>query len=144
MPPETAHLGRAPDANPFAAFAHADDCLELLSRGIIAMSNSIENSDQLAEANQKIVSEGQVLPSVRLKDGSKVQTGTVATMLHNINLYNSGERGQVEKELELAVPTLIKVGLFELFAPDDWINGSNPGRRFVGELAKGYLSEARG
>ena len=108
------------------------------------MSNSIENSDQLAEANQKIVSEGQVLPSVRLKDGSKVQTGTVATMLHNINLYNSGERGQVEKELELAVPTLIKVGLFELFAPDDWINRSNPGRRFVGELAKGYLSEARG
>ncbi|MBT2774281.1 hypothetical protein J7J47_18810 [Halomonas sp. ISL-60] len=108
------------------------------------MSNSIENSAQLAEANQKIVSEGQVLPSVQLKDGSKVQTGTVATMLHNIKLYNSGERGQVEKELELAVPTLIKVGLFELFAPDDWINGSNPGRRFVGELAKNYLSGARG
>jgi len=62
----------------------------------------------------------------------------------NHNKRHHGERGQVEKELELAVPTLIKVGLFELFAPDDWINGSNPGRRFVGELAKGYLSEARG
>ncbi|MGP9767734.1 DUF7709 family protein [Halomonas sp. AOP13-D3-9] len=108
------------------------------------MSNSIENSAQLAEANQKIVSEGQVLPAVQLKDGSKVQTGTVATMLHNIKLYNSGERGQVEKELELAVPTLVKVGLFELFAPDDWINGSNTGRRFVGELAKSYLEGIRG
>ncbi|AQU82639.1 MULTISPECIES: DUF7709 family protein [unclassified Halomonas] len=107
------------------------------------MSNSIKNSDQLAAVNKKIVSEGQMLPSVQLKDGSKVQTGTVAAMLHNINLYNSGERGQVEKELELAVPTLIKVGLFDLFAPDDWIHGSNPGRRFVGEIAKDYLSGER-
>lgn len=107
------------------------------------MSNSIKNSDQLAAVNKKIVSEGQVLPSVQLKDGSKVQTGTVAAMLHNINLYNLGERGQVEKELELAVPTLIKVGLFDLFSPDDWIHGSNPGRRFVGEIAKDYLSGER-
>lgn len=115
----------------------------ILKRGVIAMSNSIKNSDQLAAVNKKIVSEGQVLPSVQLKDGSKVQTGTVAAMLHNINLYNLGERGQVEKELELAVPTLIKVGLFDLFSPDDWIHGSNPGRRFVGEIAKDYLSGER-
>ncbi|WP_313055501.1 DUF7709 family protein [Pseudomonas lopnurensis] len=106
------------------------------------MNKNIENTDQLAAVNHKIVSEGEVLPSVQLKDGSRVQTGTVATMLHNINLYNSGERGQVEKELELAVPTLIKVGLFDLFAPEDWINGSNPGRRFVGELARSYLARA--
>lgn len=103
------------------------------------MEKNVEHTDQLAAVNHKIVSEGQVLPSVQLKDGSKVQTGTVATMLHNINLYNSGERGQVEKELELAIPTLVKVGLFDLFAPEDWINGSNPGRRFVGELAREYF-----
>lgn len=104
------------------------------------MSKIVDNTDQLAAINHKIVSEGEVLPSVQLKDGSRVQTGTVAAMLHNINLYNSGERGQVEKELELAVPTLIKVGLFDLFAPEDWINGSNPGRRFVGERAKEHLA----
>ncbi|MCS6924926.1 MAG: hypothetical protein NZ578_03380 [Candidatus Binatia bacterium] len=104
------------------------------------MDKNVENTDQLAAINQKIIADGQVLPSVKLKDGSRVQTGTVATMLHNINLYNAGERGQVERELELAVPTLVKIGLFELFAPDEWIHGSNPGRRFVGERAKEYLA----
>lgn len=105
------------------------------------MDKSVEHTDQLAAINQKILAEGQVLPSVQLKDGSRVQTGTVATMLHNIALYNAGERGQVERELELAVPTLVKVGLFELFTPDEWIQGDNPGRRFVGERAKAYLAK---
>lgn len=104
------------------------------------MKKSVEHTEQLAAVNQKVVSGGEVLPSVHLKDGSKVQTGTVATMLYNINLYNAGERGQVEKELELAVPTLVKVGLFDLFPIEDWIAGNNPGRRFVGECAKAYLA----
>ncbi|KOA13631.1 hypothetical protein CTY75_20590, partial [Acinetobacter baumannii] len=46
--------------------------------------------DQLSVINQKVVGEGEVLPQVVLKDGSQVQTGTVATMLHNIELYNAG------------------------------------------------------
>ena len=46
------------------------------------------------------------LPAVTLKDGSRVQTGTVATMLYNIALYNAGERGAVEEELKMAIPTL--------------------------------------
>lgn len=104
------------------------------------MKKSVEHTEQLAAVNQKVVGGGEVLPSVHLKDGSKVQTGTVATMLYNINLYNAGERGQVEKELELAVPTLVKVGLFDLFPIEDWIAGDNPGRRFVGECAKAYLA----
>lgn len=108
------------------------------------MDKNVENADQLAAINHKILSDGQVLPAVELKDGSRVQTGTVATMLHNVNLYNAGERGQVEQELELAIPTLVKVGLFDLFAPDEWINGSNPGRRFVGERAKEYLANQAG
>ncbi|WP_340681133.1 hypothetical protein [Paraglaciecola sp.] len=102
----------------------------------------VENTEQLAGINQKVVGEGQVLPSIHLKDGSKVQTGTVATMLYNVSLYNTGARGQVEKELELAVPTLIKVGLFELFPIEDWISGTNPGRRFVGQCAKVYLARS--
>lgn len=108
------------------------------------MDKNVENTDQLAAINHKILSDGQVLPAVELKDGSRVQTGTVATMLHNVNLYNAGERGQVEQELELAIPTLVKVGLFDLFVPDEWINGSNPGRRFVGERAKEYLANQAG
>lgn len=106
----------------------------------MTVDRNVENTDQLASINRKIVSDGQVLPAVELRDGSRVQTGTVAAMLHNIELYNAGERGQVERELALAVPTLVKVGLFDLFAPDEWVRGGNPGRRFVGERAREYLA----
>ena len=98
------------------------------------------DNTQLAAVNQKILAEGESLPAVTLKDGSKVQTGTVATMLVNVGLYNAGARGEVERELELAVPTLFKVGLFDLFGPEDWITGGNPGRRFVGQKAQEYLA----
>ncbi|MEJ8857671.1 hypothetical protein WKW79_24080 [Variovorax robiniae] len=94
------------------------------------------------ECRPQILAEGEQLPAVKLKDGTRVQTGTVATMLHNVARYNSGERGRVEVELEMSVPTLIKVGLFELFPVEDWIAGTNPGRRFVG-LAARKLMEAQ-
>ena len=96
-------------------------------------------TSQLAQVNQKILAEGEQLPAVKLKDGTTVQTGTVATMLHNVARYNGGERGEIEKELELAIPTLIKVGLFDLFPAEDWIAGTNPGRRFVGLAAQELL-----
>jgi hypothetical protein len=51
-------------------------------------------------------------------------------------LYDSGEHGNIERELEIAVPALLKVGLFDLFPPDECIKGGNPGRGFVGELTK--------
>ncbi|MBJ7537460.1 DUF7709 family protein [Marinomonas transparens] len=100
---------------------------------------SPEKTEQLGAINKKILAEGEELPVVTLKDGSKVQTGTVATMLRNIALYNAGERGEVEEQLEAAVPTLIKVGLFELFPIYEWISGQNSGRSFVGLCAKKYL-----
>ncbi|AOY00303.1 hypothetical protein [Jeongeupia sp. USM3] len=102
------------------------------------------NTEQLGSINRKIVADGEVLPAVQLKDGSRVQTGTVATMLLNVELYNKGERGAVEDELKLAVPTLAKVGLFTLFSPDEWIAGDNAGRRFVGEQARVWLAAQAG
>ncbi|WP_288402862.1 hypothetical protein [uncultured Acinetobacter sp.] len=102
---------------------------------------TIIGTKELAEINQKVLQDGEVLPQVKLKDGSRVQTGTVATMLHNINLYNAGVRGAVEEELILAIPTLFKVGMFDLFSADEWINGTNAGRRFVGEQAKQFLAD---
>ncbi|MCD6026946.1 MAG: hypothetical protein K0R08_1465 [Solimicrobium sp.] len=102
-------------------------------------TNTPENTEQLGSINKKILAVGADLPAVELADGSKVQTGTVATMLHNVKLYNDGTRGEIERELELSVPTLVKVGLFELFSPAEWISGSNPGRRLVGEKAKSFL-----
>jgi hypothetical protein len=70
-----------------------------------------ENTEELREINQKILAPGGSLLALELRDGSRVQTGTVATTLHNVALYNSGARGLVEREFELAVPTLVKVGL---------------------------------
>ena len=105
------------------------------------MQNDVENTSQLAEVNRKILAEGENLPAVQLKDGSRVQTGTVAAMLCNIAAYNAGARGDVEHELALAVPTLFKVGLFDLFSPEEWMGGNNPGRRLVGEMAQRYLQE---
>jgi len=96
--------------------------------------------DKLAAINQKILADGESLPLVQLKDGSRVQTGTVATMLRNIELYNAGERGDIEEQLEAAIPTVAKVGLFDLFSPDEWIAGSNEGRRLVGTMAARFLA----
>jgi hypothetical protein len=105
------------------------------------MTDSIEHTELLNGINNKIVSDGETLPQVKLKDGSKVQTGTVATMLHNIRLYNEGQRGAIEQELIMAIPTLFKVGMFDLFSPKEWMVGNNPGRQFVGEYAQRHLDK---
>lgn len=106
------------------------------------MSNdSPQHTDTLGSINRQIVADGEDLPAVQLRDGSRVQTGTVAAMLQNVERYNRGERGEVEIALSVAVPTLIKVGLFELFSPQEWMAGDNPGRRFVGEQALAWLAE---
>ncbi|WP_028102210.1 DUF7709 family protein [Pseudoduganella violaceinigra] len=97
--------------------------------------------NNLAAINQKILADGESLPLVQLKDGSKVQTGTVATMLRNIDLYNAGERGDIERQLEAAISTVAKVGLFDLFPPQEWIAGDNAGRRLVGQLAMRHLAK---
>ncbi|MPW43586.1 DUF7709 family protein [Acinetobacter guerrae] len=104
---------------------------------------NIEGTSQLAQINQKVIEDGQVLPAVKLKDGTQVQTGTVATMLYNIQRYNDGERGRIEQELILAIPTLFKVGLFDLFSIEEWVNGENLGRKFVGEQARKYQNKQR-
>jgi hypothetical protein len=113
--------------------------------GMNSEAHSVKTADtnELKNINQKILAQGEDLPLVTLKDGSRVQTGTVAAMLHNIKEYDVGMRGNIEKELELAIPTLIKVGLFDLFSPEEWIAGSSPGRRFVGQSALAYLTSLK-
>ena len=45
--------------------------------------NTSKNPD-LAAINQQVVAPGEQLPQVRLKDGTPVQTGTVAAMLQGV------------------------------------------------------------
>ena len=89
--------------------------------------------------NNNLLKQGDHFPQVTLNDGTVVQTGTVANMLRNIERYNAGERGAVEDQLKLAVPTLIKVGLFNLFSVDEWLQGNNAGRKFVAREAQIYF-----
>lgn len=96
---------------------------------------------ELADINHQVVKTGEHLPAVTLKDGTVVQTGTVATMLYNIGRYNLGARGAVEEELKVAIPTLVKIGLFELFSLEEWLQGQNQGRHFVAQCAKAYLND---
>lgn len=100
--------------------------------------------EDLAEVNQKILADGESLPCVTLRNGTKVQTGTFATLLHNIASYNQGERGAIEKQMLLAIRALAPLGLFDLFSPQEWMNPNNPGRKRVGELAAEFLAKHHG
>ncbi|OHX13032.1 DUF7709 family protein [Chromobacterium sphagni] len=104
-------------------------------------AQTIDHTGELAAINSKVIADGETLPAVKLRDGSTVQTGTVAAMLVNIAAYNQGERGEVERQLQLAIPTLIKVGLFQLFPAEEWIRGDNPGRTLLGEMTERYLAD---
>ncbi|MEB5476130.1 DUF7709 family protein [Acinetobacter pollinis] len=101
--------------------------------------NIMVNNKKLSKVNQKVLQESQSFPTVKLKDGTPVQTGTVAALLYNIQLYNQGERGPIEEEMRLAIPILFKIGFFELFPPNEWISKENFGRNFVGHAAQAYL-----
>ena len=77
-----------------------------------------------------------------LRTAPRFQTGTVGALLHNIRLYDALpedatiKREELEKNLELAIPTLANVGFFGLFGPDEWLAGSSKRRRYVGQKAK--------
>lgn len=71
---------------------------------------------------------------------SVMQADPLAVLLLNIERYNLGERGDVEQQLALAVPTLVKIGLFNVFSPSEWIRTDNAGRRLVGLFAEQYLA----
>ncbi len=61
----------------------------------------------LQQVNNQLLPHGQSFPVITLKDGSKVQTGSMAGLLANIRRYNQGERGEVEDAIRLALPTMV-------------------------------------
>ncbi|GAW12325.1 hypothetical protein ANO14919_016900 [Xylariales sp. No.14919] len=97
------------------------------------------NGTALSDMNSATL--GAKFPEITLPDGSKVQTGTVGALLLNIRAYNTAHAAgdtaktqALESSFEAALPLLDKVGLFDLFTPDEWIRGNNEGRRAVGKL----------
>ncbi|PYI10311.1 hypothetical protein BO78DRAFT_361603 [Aspergillus sclerotiicarbonarius CBS 121057] len=92
---------------------------------------------------------GTAMPEVTLPDGSKMQTGTVGALLVNIRAYNEahadGNQAKMEAlrtALKTAIPLLKKVGMFDLFPPEEWIQGDNEGRKLVGRMYQEFFDLA--
>ncbi|KAI1364582.1 hypothetical protein F5Y08DRAFT_204715 [Xylaria arbuscula] len=88
---------------------------------------------------------GAKFPEITLPDGTKVQTGTVGALLVNIRSYNTayaaGDTAQIQAlrtSFEASLPLLDRVGLFDLFTPDEWVQGQNEGRKVVGQLYQAF------
>ena len=107
--------------------------------------------DELNAINERTM--GVNFPSITLPTGEKVQTGTVGALLANMKAfdtidakYQKGEKMSAEDEAQLntiktsirgAIPTLKRLGMFNLFAPEEWIRGSkSAGRTYVGECGE--------
>ncbi|WP_441294573.1 DUF7709 family protein [Gilvimarinus gilvus] len=59
-----------------------------------------------------MIQENEILPEVKLKNGNVVQTGPVATMLHNIDLYNKNEKiSDFERKISLKQKVLYNLNL---------------------------------
>lgn len=120
------------------------------------------SKDSLSDVNHRFVAKGETLPAVTLPDGSKVQTGTVGALIQNIKVYDrvsAGERiegpcnsnwqvlirltiklglskSDIEGMMELAIPTLARIGFFDLFPVKEWMASNSEGRKFVGKRSE--------
>ena len=109
-------------------------------------------SDQVNLVDLNSTTLGVKMPEVILANGVKVQTGTVGALLINISAYDKiiqrlestlnedkeelrAEATRYEQLLKVPLPLLHKVGLFNLFRPEEWMDGESPGRRYVGRCA---------
>lgn len=52
------------------------------------------SKDSLGDVNNRLVAHGESFPVVTLKDGSKVQTGTIGALVQNIKLYDRIAAGE--------------------------------------------------
>ncbi|KAJ5095268.1 hypothetical protein N7532_007559 [Penicillium argentinense] len=106
------------------------------------------SNEALQETNNKALGTAAgTFPIVTLPDGRKVPTGTVGALLVNIKAFDEGfdegseeDRVRLELAIRSAIPTLHKIGMFDLFAPDEWFSQSSTGRSLVGQLAKDYIA----
>ncbi|KAF3401582.1 hypothetical protein F1880_010038 [Penicillium rolfsii] len=101
------------------------------------------SNESLQEINNKTLgTTAATFPIVTLPDGRQVPTGTVGALLVNIKSYDEGSeerRAELEMAIQSAIPTLVQVGMFDLFAPDEWKSERSAGRTLVGKLARDFL-----
>ncbi len=108
------------------------------------MSPASTPQESLQAINNKTLgtSDG-AFPVVTLPSGEKVPTGTVGALLVNIRAYDAAAaagdtaaQDTLAAAIRAAVPVLHKVGMFDLFSPNEWASQTSRGRSLVGEIAK--------
>ena len=101
------------------------------------------SNESLQETNNKTLgTTAGAFPIVTLPDGRKLPTGTVGALLVNIKSYDEAteeQRAELEPAIQSAIPTLVKIGMFNLFTPQEWASQRSPGRNLVGKLAREFL-----
>ncbi|KAI2620621.1 hypothetical protein GGS26DRAFT_302889 [Hypomontagnella submonticulosa] len=110
------------------------------------MADNSDSGSRLAALNS--VTLGAKMPQITLADGTKLQTGTVGALLINIRSYNeahkAGDRAKMEQlkeAMRATLPLLDRVGMFDLFRPEEWIAGDNEGRKAVGKMYQEFKSQ---
>lgn len=102
------------------------------------------STEQLQATNNKTLGTAAgAFPIITLPDGRKVPTGTVGALLVNIKTYDESDgaqRAAIKESMRSAIPTLFKVGMFDIFPPEDWVTSRSPGRSIIKELAEEYLA----
>ncbi len=109
------------------------------------MSREPTTQESLQAINNKTLgTSAGSFPVVKLPSGETIPTGTVGALLVNIRAYDAaaaagdaGAQDTLEAAIRAAVPVLHKVGMFDLFGPDEWASETSRGRSLVGEIAKG-------
>ena len=97
-------------------------------------------SDQSSNLNLQSINSaslGSSFPIITLPDGRKIPTGTVGACLVNIKSYDAAHASSADNDdaaqlqlqdlhakIAAAVPTLKTAGMFDLFGPDEWIEGT--------------------
>ncbi|KAJ6786612.1 hypothetical protein PWT90_08200 [Aphanocladium album] len=108
------------------------------------MSHASTSQDDSLQAinNKTLGTAAGSFPVVTLPSGDTVPTGTVGALLVNIKAYDAAADAgdQVAQEalavaIRAAVPVLQKVGLFDLFAAEEWASDKSKGRSLVGQIA---------
>ncbi|KAJ3474408.1 hypothetical protein NLG97_g9861 [Lecanicillium saksenae] len=108
------------------------------------MSPASTTQDGLQAINNKTLGTAAgSFPVVTLPNGEKIPTGTVGALLVNIKAYDAATaagdlatQDALAAAIRAAVPVLQKVGMFELFSPDEWASDNSRGRSLVGEIAE--------
>lgn len=143
---QVTNIKRSPDSNPSLpqpVTRRTYSNLNHPSRHTPGTTTLTRSNESLQETNNKTLgTTAGAFPIVTLPDGRNLPTGTVGALLVNIKSYDEAteeQRAELEPAIQSAIPTLVKIGMFNLFTPQKWASQRSPARSLVGKLAREFL-----